>query len=108
MVGFVAVGLAPSLWFVALGVILVGGGYGSLVPVMMGFATSAGQPRYRGVLVGTYVTGNRLGMFAGPALATAVAGGLGDRRAYLAGAALVAVVAVTWPPLRRVAARRGA
>ncbi|MCU0281902.1 MAG: MFS transporter [Acidimicrobiia bacterium] len=107
VVGFVTVGLAPSLWIVALGVILIGGGYGSLVPVMMGFATSAGQPRYRGVLVGTYVTGNRVGMFAGPALATAVAGGLGDRRAYLAGAALVALVAAAWPPLRRVAARRG-
>lgn len=106
LAGFVAVGLAPSLWFVALGVMLVGGGYGSLVPVMMGFSTSVGQPRYRGVLVGTYVTANRVGMFAGPALATAVAGGLGDRRAFLAGAALLALVATVWPPLRRVAAQR--
>ena len=65
-----------------------------------------GQPQYRGVLVGTYVSGNRVGMFAGPALATAVAGGLGDRRSFLAGAALVALVAVSWLPLRRMAASR--
>ena len=86
MAGFIAVGLAPSLWVVGLGVGLVGCGYGSLVPVLMGFSASVGQPRFRGILVGTYVSGNRVGMFAGPALATAVAGGLGERPTYLAGA----------------------
>ena len=86
---------------------LVGCGYGSLVPVMMGFATSVGKPRYRGVLVGTYVSGNRVGMFAGPALATAVAGGLGDRRRsslarhfWLWWPALASPEADGWPRLR--------
>lgn len=106
--GFVAVGLAPTLWVVGLGVMLVGSGYGALVPVMMGFSTSAGQPRYRGILVGTYVTANRVGMFVGPALATAVAGGLGDRPAFLAGAVLIALVATGWLPLRKVVARPSA
>ncbi len=104
--GYVAVALAPSLWIVGLGLGLVGLGYGSLAPVMMGFSTSVGKPQYRGVLVGTYVSGNRVGMFVGPALATAVAGSLGDRRSYWAGAALLAVVAVIWLPLRRLATSR--
>ena len=86
MAGFVAVGLAPSLWVVGLGVGLIGCGYGFLVPVLMGFATSVGQPRFRGILVGTYVSGNRVGMFAGPALTTVVAGAAGERPTYLMGA----------------------
>ena len=104
--GFTAVGLAPALWIVAAGVALVGVGYGSLVPVMMGFATSAGESRYRGILVGTYVSANRIGMFAGPALATALAGGIGDRATYLAGAVVVAVVAGALLPVRRLMASR--
>jgi MFS family permease len=102
LAGYVTLGLAPSLWVVGLGVSLVGLGYGSLVPVMMAFATSVGRPQHRGVLVGTYVSGNRLGMFAGPAVATAAAGGLGDRRAYLAGAMILTLVAAAWLPLRRL------
>jgi MFS family permease len=70
----------------------------------MGFAAAAGRPAFRGVLVGVYVTANRVGMFAGPALATALAGGLGDRRTYLAGAVLVGFMAAAWVPLRRLAA----
>jgi len=99
--GFTTVGLAPSLWAVGVGVALVGSGYGLLTPVVMSFVASAGRPRYRGVLVGTYVSGNRVGMFVGPALATALAGGLGERRTYLAGAALLALLAAAWIPLRR-------
>ncbi len=106
MAGFIAVGLAPSLWVVGLGVGLIGCGYGFLVPVLMGFATSVGQPRFRGILVGTYVSGNRVGMFAGPALTTVVAGAAGERPTYLMGAAVVALVAGALLPMRRLAAAR--
>jgi len=104
--GFGAMGLAPSLWIVGLGLGMVGAGYGFLTPVAMGFSTAVGKPRYRGILVGTYVSANRVGMFAGPALATALAGGLGDRRTFLAGAALMTLLAVAWLPVRRLVASR--
>ena len=104
--GFLIIGLAPNLWLVGVGVGLIGGGYGSLVPVMMGFATAAGRPQFRGILVGTYVSANRVGMFAGPSLATVAAAGLGDRRTYVLGACIVALVAVGWLPLRRLANAR--
>jgi len=104
--GYVAVGLAPTLWVVGLGLALVGGGYGSMTPLFQAFATSAGAPRYRGLLVGTWVTGNRVGMVAGPAGATAIAAALGERDSYLLGALVVGAVAVGWVPLRRLAAAR--
>jgi ACDE family multidrug resistance protein len=104
--GYVAVGLAPNLWAVGLGLALVGSGYGSMTPLFQAFATSAGAPRYRGLLVGTWVTGNRVGMVAGPATATAVAASLGERDSYLLGALVVGAVAVVWVPLRRLAAAR--
>jgi MFS family permease len=104
--GFLTIGLAPPLWAVALGLGLVGAGYGSLTPVLQHFATSAGHDRYRGALVGTWVSGNRVGMFTGPSVSTALASSLGDRNTYLAGAGVVALMAVALVPVRRLAARR--
>ena len=104
--GFTAIGLAPGLWVVGLGLGLVGAGYGSFTPVLQTFATSAGKARHRGVLVGTWVTGNRVGMFAGPWAATALAGAMGEQDVYLVGALIVGAVAVAWVPLRRLAAAR--
>jgi MFS family permease len=102
--GLVALGVAPSLWVVAMGLAVCGIGYGSYTPVLMDWATSAGRDRHRGVLVGTWVTGNRFGMFAGPWAATALAGAMGEQDAYLVGALIVGAVAVGWIPLRRLAA----
>jgi MFS family permease len=104
--GFTAIGLAPSLWVVGLGLALVGTGYGSFTPVLQTFATSAGKARHRGVLVGTWVTGNRIGMFAGPWAATALAAAIGEQDSYLVGALVVGAIAVAWVPLRRLAAGR--
>ena len=104
--GFAAIGLGPSLWVVGLGLALVGSGTGSMTPLMQHFSTSVGKARYRGVLVGTWGTSNRLGMFAGPSGATAIAGGIGDRASYLVGAAAMAGLAVAWLPLRHLAASR--
>jgi len=104
--GYCVVGVAPSLWFVGLGLGLVGAGNGSMFPVLQNYATSAGADRYRGVLVGTYVAANRVGMFAGPAGAGYLAATVGEQPSYLVGAAIVAVVAASWFPLRRLAGRR--
>ena len=104
--GFTVIGLAPELWVVVLGLALVGAGYGSFTPVLQTFATSAGRARHRGVLVGSWVTGNRAGMFAGPWAATALAESIGEQDSYLVGALVVGAVAVAWVPLRRLAAAR--
>jgi len=102
VVGFAVIGLSPSLLVLPLGLIVLGLATGSIFPLLQDYAASVGPAHYRGMLVGTWVSANRVGQFAGPAGGTAVAGVIGDRRAYFAGAAVMGVIAVTWMPLRRL------
>ncbi len=103
--GFVVIGLAPSLWVLPLGLIVLGLATGSIFPLLQDYSASVGPAHYRGMLVGTWVSANRVGQFAGPVGGTAVAVAIGDRRAYFAGAAVMGAVAVTWMPLRRLGKR---
>ena len=105
VVGFTVIGLAPSLWVLSLGLILLGLATGSIFPLLQDYSASVGPAHYRGMLVGTWVSANRVGQFAGPAGGTALADSIGDRRAYFAGAAVMGVIAVTWMPLRRLGRR---
>ena len=105
VVGFTIVGLAPSLWVLPLGLIVLGLATGSIFPLLQDYSASVGPAHYRGMLVGTWVSANRVGQFAGPAGGTALADSIGDRRAYFAGAAVMGVIAVTWMPLRRLGKR---
>jgi MFS family permease len=105
VVGFVTVGMAPSLWVLPLGLIVLGLASGSIFPLLQDYSASAGPAHYRGMLVGTWVSANRVGQFVGPSSGTAVANSIGYRESYFAGAALMAVIAVTWRPLRSVARR---
>jgi MFS transporter, ACDE family, multidrug resistance protein len=101
-VGFILIGLAPSLWVLPVGLIVLGSATGSIFPVLQDFAASAAPDRYRGVLVGTWVSANRLGQFVGPSVGTAVAVSLGERSTYLVGAVLMALIAAVWRPARAV------
>ena len=104
--GFTVIGLAPSLWVLAAGLIVLGSGTGSIFPLLQDFAASISPAEYRGALVGTWVSANRAGQFLGPTSGSAVAVGIGERSAYFGGAAVMAVVAAVWIPMRRLAARR--
>ncbi|MEE8498219.1 MAG: MFS transporter [Acidimicrobiia bacterium] len=105
VVGFTVIGLAPSLWILPLGLIVLGLATGSIFPLLQDYSASVGPTHYRGMLVGTWVSANRVGQFAGPAGGTALADSIGDRRAYFAGAAVMGVIAVTWMPLRKLGKR---
>lgn len=105
VVGFTVIGLAPSLWILPLGLIVLGLATGSIFPLLQDYSASVGPTHYRGMLVGTWVSANRVGQFAGPAGGTALAESIGDRRAYFAGAAVMGVIAVTWMPLRKLGKR---
>ena len=104
--GFVVIGSAPTLWMVGPGLAILGLATGSIFPLLQDFSASVGPARYRGVLVGTWVSANRVGQFAGPAMGTVVAGSVGNQTAYFYGAAVMMVMAVVWAPLRRKAASR--
>jgi MFS family permease len=102
VIGFTVIGLAPSLWVLPLGLVILGLATGSIFPLLQDYAASAGPAHYRGMLVGTWVSANRVGQFVGPSGGTAVANSIGDRHAYFVGAAVMGVIAVTWMPLRRL------
>ena len=102
VIGFTVIGLAPSLWILPLGLVVLGLATGSIFPLLQDYSASAGPAQYRGMLVGTWVSANRVGQFVGPSGGTAVANAIGDRHAYFVGAAVMSVIAVTWMPLRRL------
>lgn len=105
VVGFVIVGVAPSLWVLAAGLVVLGLASGSIFPLLQDYSASAGPAHYRGMLVGTWVSANRVGQFVGPAGGTALAAAIGYRESYFVGAGLMALIAVGWMPLRLLARR---
>ena len=104
--GFLLVGSAPSLWQVGLGLAVMGLGNGSIFPLLQTYAASSVPAAYRGASVGMWVSANRVGQWAGPTAGTVIAASLGDRPTYFGAAAVMAVVATVWIPMRRLAARR--
>ncbi len=104
--GLVVIGSAPSLWLVGAGLAITGFGSGSIFPLLQDFAASAGPGEFRGALVGSWVSANRLGQTVGPVAGTSIADSIGERISYLAGAAVILTMLMTWVPLRRVAHRR--
>ena len=104
--GFIVIGTAPSLWFVALGLAILGSGTGSIFPLLQDYAASAGPAIYRGAYVGTWVSANRLGQWLGPANGTLLADTVGERQSYAIAAATMVLVFVVWRPVRLVAKRR--
>ncbi len=102
VIGFVIVGLSPTLWVLSIGLAVLGLASGSIFPLLSNYSASAGPAHYRGMLVGTWVSANRVGQFAGPSSGTAVAQSIGYRESYFVGAAIMGVVAITWMPLRRL------
>jgi MFS family permease len=103
--GFVVVGSSPNLWVLPLGLIVLGLASGSIFPLLQDYSASAGPAHYRGMLVGTWVSANRLGQFVGPSSGTAIANSIGYRESYFAGAVLMAAIALSWRPLRVVSRR---
>lgn len=104
--GFALIGTAGTLWQVGFGLAVLGSSTGAIFPLLQEYSASAGPAEYRGVLVGTWVSANRLGQTAGPAAGTAIADGLGERQAYGIAALVMAAVAIVWRPARRVVGRR--
>jgi MFS family permease len=103
VIGLVVLGAAPNLWFVGLGLALAGGGSGSIFPVFQDFSASVGPQEYRGSLVGSWVSANRLGQTLGPVAGTGIADAFGERSSFLFGAGLIGTVMVVWMPVRRKA-----
>ncbi len=104
--GFLAGGVAPSLWVLAPLLMVLGVGIGLSFPIFQDFVGSSVPATYRGAAVGTWVSSIRTGQFVGPIVASSVASGLGEQAAYVVAGVGCAAVLVSWQPLRRVAQDR--
>jgi MFS family permease len=102
-VGFLAIGLAPNLWPLGVGLALLGIGVGISFPLIQDFVASAVPGVYRGAAVGTWISSIRLGQAAGPVIGAGLADGIGERTTYGIAAASAGLILVAWQPLRRVA-----
>lgn len=99
-IGTTVAGTAPSQWVVAGGLAVAGVGFGLFVPMAQSFAAAVGGDAYRGVTVLLWVTIVRVAQVIGPPTGSNIADGLGARPVYLAAAAGMAVIAISWHPLR--------
>jgi len=98
--GTAVAGLAPEAWVVAAGLGLAGIGFGLFVPQVQSFAASAGGDRYRGVTVLMWVTVVRSAQVLGPPTSSLLSDRIGTRAVFLIAAAGVALIAISWRPIR--------
>jgi MFS family permease len=103
VLGFGAIGVAPGLAVVSLGLLLLGMGVGAAFPLVSDFVTSSVSGTYRGSAVGTWLSSIRLGQAIGPIAGTALIAGVGERSTYVIAGAATVVISLMWVPLRRAA-----
>ena len=101
-VGFAAIAISPSEWFVAVGLLLTGFGLGGSFPLLSNFVTTAVPGTYRGSAVGTWLASVRFGQFVGPVLGAAAVVAVGGRPTYWVAGGSFVVFAIVWLPLRTV------
>ncbi len=102
--GFVILAVAPSLWVVGIGLFTLGTALGLVFPLFQDFVASSVGGAFRGAAVGTWISSIRFGQAVGPVVGSGMAEGIGERRTYWVAAAAMALLALAWRPLRRVAA----
>lgn len=105
-IGTAFAGSAPNQWMVAAGLAVAGLGFGLFVPIAQSFAAAVGGNVYRGVTVLVWVTIVRIAQVVGPPTGSNIADGIGARPVYLVAATGMAVIAISWYPLRRRVAHR--
>jgi MFS transporter, ACDE family, multidrug resistance protein len=104
--GMLVTALAPTWWVVAVGLSVAGVGFGLFVPQAQERAATLGGPVYRGLTVLTWVTFVRIAQVVGPPAGSLSAETLGPRLTLAIAAAVMAVAALLWAPVRRMAARQ--
>jgi MFS family permease len=94
-------GAAPGVWAVAGGLMVSGIGFGLFTPLAQEFAARVGTGVYRGVTVLTWVTVVRFGQLIGPPFGSFLTDSAGPRVTFAVAAAGMALLTVSWGPLRR-------
>lgn len=98
--------VAPTWWFVSIGLGLAGAGFGLFIPLAQDRAASVGGGVYRGLTVLTWVTFVRVAQVFGPPAGSSMSETLGPRTTFGLAAAGMGLAALVWKPLRRWATNR--
>ncbi|MCQ3805243.1 MAG: MFS transporter [bacterium] len=99
-IGLLVVYLARFPAMVSLGLALAGAGFGLVVTLAQRDAIASASITYRGLVVLTWVAGVRVSQVIGPPMASLMTGLIGPRSAFLMIAAIAALAAVSWRPVR--------
>ncbi|MCE2527206.1 MAG: MFS transporter [Actinomycetia bacterium] len=99
-IGLLVVYLARFPAMVSLGLALAGAGFGLVVTLAQRDAIASASITYRGLVVLTWVAGVRVSQVVGPPTASLMTGLIGPRSAFLMIAAIAALAAVSWRPVR--------
>ncbi len=99
--GSAVTALAPTWWFVMLGLGVSGIGFGIFIPLAQDRAATVGGDLYRGLTVLTWVTFIRVAQVVGPPLGSGMAESVGSRVTFALAAVGMAIAAAVWRPFRR-------
>ncbi len=100
-IGLFTVLVAGFPLMVSVGLALAGAGFGLVITLAQRNAIASSSAAFRGVVVLTWVAGVRVAQVIGPPFASFVSGVVGPRSSFLITAALTALAALTWRPVRR-------
>jgi MFS family permease len=104
-IGAAAIGLAVmalplGVWAMPVGLAIVGYSLGTMFPLLGLVVADSVEDRFRGVAVGTYMTGLRATQTIAPVVASSLFATFGGNAMYAIGAALAATATVTWRRIR--------
>lgn len=105
--GFALMGLgatlamvAPAAWFVAVGLVVSGLGFGVFIPLAQDYSARAAGALYRGITVLTWVTVVRIAQVVGPPSGSYISEVFSPRLTFGLAAVGLAVLALSWRPIR--------
>jgi MFS family permease len=109
VIGFCAIGTAPSIWVLIGGAVLYGLGEGTAIPTVQDIVAGAAPTESRGAVVALWVGSARAGQTVGPLMAGAGIATVGTGATFVAGGLVAAglLVAQLTVPVRRLEAEAG-
>ena len=104
--GLTLISTTPSIAQLALGLAVTGAGFGTFMSMGQVFAAGAASAAFRGLAVSMLVATIRIAQTVGPPAASLATDQISSRSSFIGAAVLVALLAVTWRPIRTSIANR--
>ena len=106
--GLAVMALPLGVWAMPVGLTIVGYSIGTMFPLLGLVVAGSVEDNFRGVAVGTYMTGLRATQAIAPVVASSLFAAFGGNVMYAAGAGLALAATLTWRTVRSFAGRLAA